>query len=126
MMSRLILRLIDMDLIDGKIVKCIRCLPRKAFIQRQQELKELHYRKIVEPTFIMAEKYFQQWVAQGIIKPADISLTMRAVSGMVLGLIMEHIMGDNILEEQWNKLPDLLTILIMDGLGVKNHDEETH
>lgn len=91
-----------------------------------QELRELYYRKVVEPTFIMAEKYFQQWVEQGIIKPLDIGLMMRAVSGMVLGLIMEHIMGDNILEEQWEKLPDLLTTLIMDGLGVNNHDQEIH
>lgn len=89
-----------------------------------QELKELYYRKVVEPTFVMAEKYFQQWVEQGIVKPIDAGLTMRAVSGMVLGLIMEHIMGDNILEEQWEKLPDILTTLIMDGLGVKNHGEE--
>lgn len=91
-----------------------------------QELRELHYRKIVEPTFAMAEKYFQQWVAQRIIKPVDVSLTMRAISAMALGLILEYIMGDTILETQWDELPDLLTTMILDGLGVNTHDEKTH
>lgn len=82
-----------------------------------QELRELHYRKIVEPTFSMAEKYFQQWAEQHLIKPMNSGLVMRAISGMVLGLILEYIMGDKTLEEQWEKLPDVLTSLILDGLG---------
>ena len=81
-----------------------------------QELRELHYRKIVEPTFTMAERYFQQWAEQHIFKPIDISLTMRAISGMVIGLILEYIMGDKTLEAQWDELPDFLTALILDGL----------
>ena len=52
-----------------------------------QELRELYYRKIVEPTFTMAEKYSQRWAEQHIFKPIDTSMTMRAISGMVLGLI---------------------------------------
>ncbi len=35
---------------------------------------------------------------------------------MVLGLILEHIMGDKILEAGWDELPDFLTALILDGL----------
>lgn len=81
-----------------------------------QELRELYYRKIVEPTFTLAERYFQRWAEQHPIKPVDISLTMRAISGMVLGLIMEHIIGDRTLEEKWDELPDFLTALILDGL----------
>ncbi len=84
------------------------------------ELREIHYRKILEPTFTLAETYFQQWAAQGIIKPTNITLTMRAISGMVLGLIVQHVMGDTILEAQWDDLPDLLTNLILDGIGSDN------
>src|SRR5437762_10461382 len=85
-------------------------------IMVNKELRELHYQKIVEPTFAMAEKYFQQWAEQHIVKPINISLTMRALSGMALGLIMEYIMGDRTLEEQWDELPDFLTDMILDGL----------
>jgi AcrR family transcriptional regulator len=86
-------------------------------IMVNKELRELYYRKILEPTFSMAEAYFQQWAAQHIIKPINISLAMRAISGMVLGLIVEHIMGDQALESKWDELPDFLTDMILDGLG---------
>ena len=82
-----------------------------------RELRELYYRKIIEPTFMLADKYLQRWAEQHIIKPTNISLTTRAISGMVLGLILEYIMGDKTLESQWDDLPDVLTDMILDGLG---------
>jgi len=82
-----------------------------------KELRELHYRKILEPTMTMAEMYFQQWAEQHIIKPINIRLTIRAISGMVLGLILEYVMGDKTLEAQWDELPDFITDMILDGLG---------
>ena len=81
------------------------------------ELRELYYRKILVPTFAMAEAYVQQLAAQHVIKPINISLAMRAISGMVLGLIVEHIIGDQTLESRWDELPDFLTDMILDGLG---------
>ncbi len=81
------------------------------------ELRELHYRKIVEPTFSIAERYFQQLAEQHSFKPIDMRMTMRAIAGMVLGLILEYIMGDKTLEAQWDELPDFLTNLILDGIG---------
>lgn len=84
-----------------------------------KELRELHYQKIVEPTFTIAERYFQQWAEQHIIQTPDISLAMRAVSGMVIGLILEYIIGDKTLEAKWDELPDFLTDIILDGLERK-------
>ena len=91
-------------------------------IMINKELRELYYRKILEPTFSMAETYFQQWAAQNIIKPINVSLAMRAISGMVLGLIVEHIIGDQTLEKKWDELPDFLVDMILDGLGVTYYD----
>ena len=88
-----------------------------AEIMVNKELRELYYRKILEPTFSMAEAYLQQWASQQIVLPINISLAMRAISGMVLGLIVEHIIGDQTLESKWDELPDFLTDMILDGLG---------
>ena len=44
-------------------------------------------------------------------------MTMRTISGMVLGLILEHIMGDKTLEAKLDELPDFLTDMILDGLA---------
>ncbi len=81
------------------------------------ELRERYYRMVLEPTMTTAEAYFQQWAAQRAIRPVDIHLTMRALSGMVLGLILEHIMGDETLQSRWDELPDFLTDLILSGIG---------
>ena len=70
----------------------------------------------------MAETYFQQWASQHIIKPINISLAMRAISGMVLGLIMEYIIGDKTLEKKWDELPDFVTDMILDGIGSDIYD----
>ena len=85
-----------------------------------KELRDLYYQKIIEPTNILAERYFEQWTGQGIIKPTNASLTMRAISGMVIGLILQYIMGDKTLESAWDELPDVLTDMILDGLESDN------
>jgi len=82
-----------------------------------RELRERYYRHILEPTMAMAEAAFQQWEAQHALKPINIRLTTRAVSGMVLGLILAQIIGDELLEAQWEALPDFLADLLMDGIG---------
>jgi AcrR family transcriptional regulator len=88
-----------------------------AEVMVNKELRELFYQKIIEPTFLMAEGYFQEWSAQHIIKPLNVGLTMRAITGMILGLLVERIIGDATLEAQLDDLPDFLVALIMDGLG---------
>ena len=40
-----------------------------------QDLRALYMQQIVEPTFTIAEKYFQVWVDRGSVKPYDIPLT---------------------------------------------------
>ncbi|SRR5258706_5999433 len=81
-----------------------------------KELRDLYYGRIIEPTFAVAEKYFQQLIDQGLIRPVDAGLTMRAVSATFLGLILMRIMGDKPLQTQWDELPDFLTDMILDGL----------
>jgi len=82
-----------------------------------EDLRAVYYQKILEPTLAMAETYFQQWAAQHAVAPGNVRLTTRALSGMVLGLILQHIMGDTTLQSQWDTLPDFLTELILHGIG---------
>ncbi len=76
--------------------------------------------KIIEPTNILAERYFEQWAGQGIIKPTNVGLTMRTISGMVVSLILQYVIGDKTLESAWDELPDVLTNMIIDGLESEN------
>jgi AcrR family transcriptional regulator len=84
-----------------------------------KELRDVYYQQIIEPTFALAEKYLQQLVDQGVVRPVDVKLTNRAVASTVLGLIVLRIMGDEPLAAKWDDLPTFLTDLIMDGLELK-------
>ncbi len=81
-----------------------------------EELRTLYYKQILEPTLLLAEPYFQEQAAKRGLNPADARLTIRAISGMVMGLTIEYIMGDSTLAAQWEELPDFLTDLILHGL----------
>ncbi len=85
-------------------------------IMVNQELRALYYHKILEPTLSISETIFQQWIDQQVIKPVNLKLTMRAISGMIMGLIVEYVMGDETLETRWEELPDFLADLILDGI----------
>ncbi|NJM77474.1 MAG: hypothetical protein HC852_18940 [Acaryochloridaceae cyanobacterium RU_4_10] len=56
---------------------------------------------------------------QGILRPLDIDLTVRTLSSLVMGLMLQHIMGDATLEARWDELPDFLADLILDGVRSK-------
>jgi TetR/AcrR family fatty acid metabolism transcriptional regulator len=89
-----------------------------------KELRDLYYLKIIEPTNILAERYVEQWAGRGIIKPGNAGLVTRAISGMVVGIILQYIIGDKTLESAWDELPDVLTDIILDGLESENTHSE--
>ncbi len=81
-----------------------------------EELRTLYYQQILEPTMTLAEGYLGKQMAKQGHNPLSVRLTLRAISGMVLGLMMEYIMGDPTLEEQWESLPDFLADLLLKGI----------
>lgn len=85
-------------------------------ILRTPELRDYYYTQIIEPTFGVAEPIFQTWIAQGLIKPLNLAVTMRTITAMVSGLILLRMLGDRIAIEQWEQFPDVMTELILRGL----------
>ncbi len=81
-----------------------------------EELRTLYYKQIMEPTLALAEAAFQEQAAKQGLNPEKIQLTIRAISGMILGLMLEYAMGDTILAARWEELPDFLADFILKGL----------
>lgn len=81
-----------------------------------EELRALYYQQIMEPTLALAEAAFQEQAAKRGLSPVKIQLTIRAISGMILGLMLEYAMGDGILATHWEELPDFLADFIVKGL----------
>jgi TetR/AcrR family fatty acid metabolism transcriptional regulator len=81
-----------------------------------EELRTLYYQQILEPTLKLAEGYLATQMTKRGYSPERVKLTIRAISGMVQGLILEYIMGDPTLEAHWDELPEFLTDLLLRGL----------
>jgi TetR/AcrR family fatty acid metabolism transcriptional regulator len=79
-----------------------------------EELRGLYYQQMLYPGLAAAKAIFQQPVSGLSQERAD--LVIRVISGLILGLMVENIMGDTLLAERWDDLPDLLTDLLLDGL----------
>ncbi len=81
-----------------------------------EELRELYYQQVLVPTFTVAEHYFQAQSGTGQLRAIDVSLTVRAIAGMLLGLLTLQLLGDEVIAERWQELPEVLTSLLFDGL----------
>jgi AcrR family transcriptional regulator len=82
-----------------------------------EELRTLFYQQILLPTLEIGEATFAQWGTARNLSADEVRLLVRSVAGMVLGLILTHIMGDPLLQKEWERLPALLSQMILHGVG---------
>jgi AcrR family transcriptional regulator len=80
------------------------------------ELRDLYYQQVLAPTFKIAENYFLAQSQQGQIRQIDVPLVVRAIAGMLLGLLTTQLLGDEMIAARWEELPEVITSLIFDGL----------
>lgn len=66
--------------------------------------------------FAPIERPLQEWVERRYLKPVPVALLLRTMAGMILGLILQRALGDSVLQERWEELPDLLTDLLLHGI----------
>lgn len=81
------------------------------------ELRARYLTEVIAPTTRLAERYFAAQVEVGTMKRLNVPLATRAVSGMVLGLLVQLMLGDEELRTRWHELPEVLAGLILEGLG---------
>jgi AcrR family transcriptional regulator len=81
-----------------------------------EELHDLYYQQVLVPTFTVAEHYFQAQRGAGQVRSIDVSLTVRAIAGLLLGLLTLQLLGDEVITQRWEELPEVLTSLLFDGL----------
>jgi AcrR family transcriptional regulator len=75
------------------------------------ELRRQYYEQVLAPTIAVGEQFFQ---AQNEQLQINIPLTVRAIAGTLLGLLLLQLLGDEVLAGQWEALPDVLTTLFFD------------
>lgn len=75
------------------------------------ELRKRYYEQVLAPTIAVGEQFSQGQSEQLQI---NIPLTVRAIAGTLLGLLLLQLLGDQEIAEQWEELPDVLTTLFFD------------
>ncbi len=80
------------------------------------ELRESFYHQFVLPIAEFLEKNVQARAEMGYLRIANVPLTVRAVQGMFVGLLILRVLGDKPLQAGWDDMPEVVTTLIFDGL----------
>jgi AcrR family transcriptional regulator len=84
-------------------------------------LRERFRQQFVQPTTTLFEQYIRARVELGHIRPINVPLAVRAVQGMFVGLlILRIILGDELLQSEWDELPEVLATIIFDGLSPRD------
>src|SRR5579859_573870 len=78
------------------------------------ELRRQYYEQVLAPTIAVGEQFFQ---AQNEQLQINIPLTVRAIAGTLLGLLLLQLLGDQEIAQQWEALPDVLTTLFFDKIS---------
>jgi AcrR family transcriptional regulator len=89
-----------------------------------EELRALYYQQVLLPTFTIAELSLQTQSTTGQVRSLDAPLTVRAIAGLLLGLLSLQLLGDEVIARRWEELPEILTSLLFDGL--QQGKEATH
>src|SRR6266851_549007 len=72
------------------------------------------FRAVLPELLVNGELRRQYYEAQNEQLQINIPLTVRAIAGTLLGLLLLQLLGDEVLAGQWEALPDVLTALFFD------------
>lgn len=80
------------------------------------ELRGRFSAQVLEPMLIGGEAAFGRWAAQNGDSGSRLKLRVRLLSSLILGLLLQRVLGDETLEASWAELPELLADLLLGGL----------
>ena len=84
-------------------------------------LCERFRQQFVQPTSTLFEQYIRARVELGHIRPINVPLAVRTVQSMFVGLlILRIILGDELLQSEWDELPEVLATILFDGLSPRD------
>ena len=85
-------------------------------IMVNQALAERFSAQLLGPMIEGAEGFAQSWAARNGVVFRRSDLTMRVISGLIIGLSVQRVLGDEVLIGAWDELPDLVADLLIEGL----------
>lgn len=80
------------------------------------ELRTLYFAQVLSPVLNLAQPVFADLLDRGQIKPVDVSLVLRSMAALMLGFVTLRLLGDEKTIEDWDRVPDLLADMLINGL----------
>lgn len=79
-------------------------------------LAKRYYEEMIAPGFALSEAWAKAKVADGSLREMDVELTMRSIAATLLGLLVLQMLGDEVLDERWKDLPEVISSLFLKPL----------
>ncbi len=79
-------------------------------------LRETYLRGVMGPTMKIAEEHFRLRAERGEVRASDVALSVRALAGTVLGVLVLGLLGDEEVISRWDDVPGVLAELVVQGL----------
>ena len=86
------------------------------------DLQATYRQDITGPTFLLAEQYFEKLRGEGKIRDLPVDLSSRVLAASVLGLTVLRLLGDQVVEEKWTELGEVLSQVLLHGLKGEDHE----
>ena len=139
-------RLVELDALDGELMEAVRGDARGFFTatfqhrlghmrQGQEMIRAIlpevmtnpplgvrFYEQYVLRITEMMEPYVRAQIEAGRVRPVNVPLTVRAIQGMFVGLLVLRILGDEPLQQEWEQVPEIVATLIFDGLSPRSEE----
>jgi AcrR family transcriptional regulator len=86
------------------------------------ELRKQYNTMLIQPAIQMVESHLQARVGQGQLVMRDMALSARILVGMIFGLQLLYLIGDEMVQTNWHQpqhLAEELAQVLMNGIGTK-------
>ncbi len=84
-----------------------------------RELGKRFSTQLLAPMIQGAEQFIEMWATRNGVTFERSDLTMRMISSLIIGLLVQRVLGDAVLTEAWDDLPDTLADLLMNGIETR-------
>ncbi|OGO31115.1 MAG: hypothetical protein A2Z16_15685 [Chloroflexi bacterium RBG_16_54_18] len=83
------------------------------------ELRQRYYRELILPNIALLEGHLQTRQDLGQIRSIDISMSVRLLVALTNGLFFLDVLGDPLVQAQWDELSQLITSIFFDGVDAR-------
>ncbi len=85
-------------------------------IMVNDDLRRQYRERILAPTLELAQSYFRHLATQHGLDAERADILLRSASALVFGFVIQSILGDEMVEQKWDRLPDVLADLLLNGM----------